>query len=196
MIPYSACTAMKKVAYEGFGSGRDKWQQPGAVIEALELGPGDSIADLGSGTGYFTFRFADAVGEEGQVYAVDVDEALLKSLEKRAAKEGYANMATVLAEYEDPLIPEPVDIIFTSNTFHHFQERPTYFDNAKQYLAEGGRIAIIDLRMEDKGWLGRTLDPHAIDGEVIKADMAAAGYTLVEEHDFLKKQHFMVFAPE
>src|SRR4030095_12939357 len=70
----AGCTSLKRWAYEGWG--RDRWQQPDGVIEALRLRPGDRVADLGSGGGYFTFRLAKAVGPTGHVYAVDVDEGV------------------------------------------------------------------------------------------------------------------------
>jgi len=68
----TACTDIKKWAYEGFN--RDEWQKPEEVIKALSIQPGDHVADLGSGSGYFTFRLADAVGPTGKVYAVDIDK--------------------------------------------------------------------------------------------------------------------------
>src|SRR3990172_9550282 len=94
-----ACTQLKRCAYEGWG--RDEWQQPERVVEALGLEPGARVADLGSGGGYFTFRLARAVGPTGKVYAVDVDEDLNAYVAERAREEGHANVETVLAEYTD-----------------------------------------------------------------------------------------------
>ena len=74
----AGCTTLKKCAYEGFG--RDGWQQPERVMQSLAIKPGERIADLGSGGGYFTFRLSQAVGPTGKVYAVDVDKDMLEDL--------------------------------------------------------------------------------------------------------------------
>ena len=85
---FQACSRLrsgswKRFAYEGFD--RDSWQQPDAVIEALAIRPGSTVADIGAGGGYFSFRLADAVGPNGRVYAVDIDEDMVAYLKKKAA---------------------------------------------------------------------------------------------------------------
>ena len=186
----SGCADLKRLAYEGLG--RDRWQQPEKVIDSLALRAGNAIADLGSGGGYFTFRLADAVGAEGTVYAVDVDADMTEYVEERAREAGYGNVRSVLAEYADPLIPEPrVDLIFTCNTYHHLEERAGYFRNAQKYLRPGGRVAIIEY--SQGSWLNRS---HYTAAEVIKREMAEAGYRLEREFDFLERQSFLVFAAE
>src|SRR3990172_10180428 len=98
-----ACTQLKRCAYEEIG--RDEWQQPERVVEALALEPRSRGADLGAGGGYFTFRLARAVGPAGRVYAVDVDEGLNDYVASRARDEGLANVGVILAKYDDPLLP-------------------------------------------------------------------------------------------
>ena len=117
-ISGSACTSLKRFAYDGYK--RDEWQQPDKVVASLQLKPGDKVADLGSGGGYFTFRLADAVGKSGVVYAVDVDQGLLDYLDKTAGEKGYTNIKTVRASKDQAgLAPVSVDLIFVCNTFHH-----------------------------------------------------------------------------
>src|SRR6185295_7813183 len=89
------CARWKKFAYEGFD--RDRDQQPERVVEVLLLKPGDRVADLGAGGGYFTFRFAEAVGPTGRVYAVDIDPDMTDYLRTRAAEEGYGNVEVIAA---------------------------------------------------------------------------------------------------
>ncbi len=129
----SGCSGWKRFAYEGFR--RDSWQQPDRVIEELGIEPGDYVADLGAGGGYFTFRLAEAVGPGGVVYAVDVDEDMTGHLAERAADEGHRNVEVILGGYDDPRLPDgEVDLLFTSNTYHHIQDRVAYFANLRRDL--------------------------------------------------------------
>ena len=186
----SGCAAWKRIAYDGF-FGRDGWQQPERVVEVLEIRPGARVADLGAGGGYFTFRLADAVGPDGRVYAVDVDRDMTDYLGERAREEGLDNVVVVLAQYDDPLLPEAgVDLIFTVNTYHHFKDRSAYFARAARALAPGGRVAVIDFRPEG---LFQRLFPHSTSAEVIRTEMESAGYRLDAEYDFLEDQSFQVF---
>lgn len=190
LLLFAGCTTLKRCAYEGLG--RDQWQKPDQVVLALRIKPGDRIADLGSGGGYFTFRLAQAVGPGGKVYAVDVDEGLLDYVRARAREEGYANIEAILAKHDDPLLPvSGVDLIFASNTYHHLKERVRYFAGAKKYLSETGRIAIIDFN--EKGWL-QEWSGHHTPSEVIKKELQAAGYRLEREFDFLPRQYFLIFS--
>jgi arsenite methyltransferase len=183
------CTACKRFAYSGFG--RDGWQHPAQVVAALNISPGDRVADLGSGGGYFTFRLADAVGPEGSVWAVDLDTALLAYVSEQATLRGQTWITAIEARPDDPLLPEgQVDLIFTCNTYHHLADRTGYFANARRYLEPTGRVAIVEFNGE--GWFG-SLFSHFTPGEDIKREMAAAGYELEAEHDFLGRQSFLVF---
>jgi arsenite methyltransferase len=186
------CTSFKRWAYEG--SGRDSWQHPNDVIRALQIRPGEQIADIGAGGGYFTFRLADAVGKDGKVYAVDIDEGMVSYLKERAATDHYENVEVILATPEDPKLPAGgVDLIFTSDTYHHFDDPTAYFTHIKRYLHPGGRVAIIDLK--DEGFFA-WLFGHATDVDVMRQQMRAAGYEVQAEYAFLPRQEFLVFTPQ
>jgi ubiquinone/menaquinone biosynthesis C-methylase UbiE len=185
----AACTSFKRWCYEG--GDRDSWQKPAAVVAALQLDPGDVVADIGAGGGYFTFRFADAVGPTGKVYAVDVDEGMIDYLKERAASEKRDNVEAVLAAFDDPRLPERgVDMIFTSNTYHHLSDRTEYFRRAARYLKPGGRIAIVEYN--DHSWFA-ALFSHYTPPELIKTEMEAAGYAREIELGFLDRQSFQIF---
>jgi predicted methyltransferase len=191
----AACGPLKRCAYEGIG--RDEWQQPARVVEALALEPGDRVADLGAGGGYFTFRLADAVGPEGRVYAVDIDESMTEHVRKRAEKEGRANVVTIQAGPDDPKLPPgEIDLVFTSNTYHHLEDRTAYFARLRPALRGRARVAVVEYRPES-GWFGGT-SSHATGADVIEREMEAAGFRLDASHDFLERQSFIVFsaAPE
>jgi predicted methyltransferase len=183
------CGPLERFGYEGFG--RDRWQQPERVVAALAITPGARVADLAAGGGYFTGRLADAVGPTGVVYAIDVDPDMTAHLEEQPPP----NVKIVLAPQDDPKIPEPVDLLFTCNTYHHIRSRTDYFGNARRYLAPGGRVAIVELAR--RGWLQRIF-AHFTPPETIRAEREAAGYRQTAEHGFLERQSFLLFevAPE
>lgn len=182
-------TELKLWIYEG--GGRDAWQKPDEVMAALAIAPGARVADIGAGGGYFTLRFASAAGASGKVYAVDIDEELLRRLGERAQSEGLTNVEAVLAAPDDPKLPAGgVDLIFLCNTYHHLDNHTDYFRRVRAALAPGGRIAIVELRGE--GWLGRFFR-HSTRRDVLRSEMEAAGYKLEQQFDFLSRQHFLTF---
>ena len=185
----AGCGDFKRFMYAGFG--RDDWQQPDRVLSSLELRPGERVADLGAGGGFFTFRLAKAVGPEGRVYAVDVDEEMLDRLEERAGEEGAENVEVILAKFDDPLLPaEGVDLVFTCNTYHHFEDRSAYFERVRGSLRPGGRVAIIDFN--GTSWFNKVFG-HSTPPETIRSELEAAGYALASEHHYLSRQGFLVF---
>ena len=165
---------------------RYTWQYPERVIKALKLESGMKVADLGSGTGYFTFRLAEAVGTSGKVFAIDVDEEMNASVDKQAVAKQMDQVRTVLAVEHDPLIPEKVDLIFSVNAYHHLKDRTHYFKNAARYLKPGGRIAIIDFR--------EGAFRHFTKLRVMLEEFKAGGFNLDKTHGFLPRQNFLVFS--
>jgi arsenite methyltransferase len=189
-LAVAGCTTLKRFAYEGFN--RDEWQKPEEVIRALQIKPGQVIADLGSGSGYFTFRLAQAVAPGGKVYAVDIDESMNQYVTAQARERGLTNVDVILAKPDDPLLPRSgVQMIFSANTYHFLENRIAYFTNATKYLRPGGRVVIIDF--SSRQWFD-LLGAHYTPGDVIKREMKKAGYTLQEEFGFLSKQHLLVFS--
>lgn len=188
-LAFAGCTTLKRCAYEGFN--RDEWQKPEEVVRSLGIKTGDRIADLGSGSGYFTFRLARAVGPRGKVYAVDVDEGMNQYITVQALERGLANIDVIRAKPDDPLLPSSgVDMIFSTNTYHLLENRSAYFANASTYLRPNGRVVIIDFG--GRQWFD-LFGSHYTPGELIKSEMKKAGYTLQREFDFLPKQHFLIF---
>ena len=190
LVLATGCGAIKRCAYSGFA--RDDWQQPERVVAELGIRGGERVADLGAGGGYFTFRLADAVGPEGIVYAVDVDSEMLDYLRERAEEENRANIVPVLAAFDDPKLPEAVDLIFTTNTYHHLDDQSAYFARVAGDLRPGGRIAIIEI--SGMGFFHRIFGSHSTEASVIRSEMEAAGYREVESHDFLSRQNFQIFS--
>jgi len=170
---------------------RDAWQKPHEVIMALKLAPDAAVADVGSGTGYFAARLAHFV-PKGRVYAVDTEPGMVKYLAERAKREGLANLVSLAGAPDDPRLPERVDLILLVNVYHHIGAREEYFRKLQTSLKPGGRIAIVDFRVESPMGPPKR---ERISGERVRAELGRAGYELAEEHDFLPNQHFLVFRP-
>jgi len=167
--------------------------RPREIIEKLRIQEGCTVADLGSGGGYFTLEFARRVGRTGRVFAVDVKPKYLDLIRRQSQHEGLNNIAFVTAENEGVELPEEsIDLVFVRNTFHHLSERVEYFRNFKKFLKPDGKAAIIEYKA--KGRLSfATLFKHYTPAEVIRREMEAAGYSLVQSFDVLPEQSFLIF---
>jgi len=189
LLSAAGCTELKRLAYEG--PDRDRWQQPERVIESLALTPGSRVADLGAGSGYFTFRLAEAVGPTGEVLAVDIDEGMNASLRADVRQRGVGHVEVVLASASDARLPPGrLDLVFSSNTYHHLQDRVAYFDRLRAALAPGGRVALIDF--VPAGLFQRR---HATERVTLRDEMERAGYVRVASFAYLERQSFEIFAP-
>jgi ubiquinone/menaquinone biosynthesis C-methylase UbiE len=168
---------------------RDAWQKPHEVIQALALKPDAVIADIGSGTGYFSARFANMV-PKGRVYGVDIEPDMVKYLADRAKREGLKNITAVTGAPDDPRLPEKVDLIVMVDVFHHIADRARYLKKLQGSLKPGGRIAIIDFRMDSPDGPPKSA---RIAPDRVKTELKSAGYALVQEHAFLPNQYFLIF---
>jgi arsenite methyltransferase len=159
-------------------------------VSALDLRPGQLVADVGSGSGYFTFRLAEKVAPDGRVCAVDTDADMLWFVKQRSGAD--STVASLLVSNGALTLPEPVDLLFLSHSYHHLPERVGYFSAARGRLRAGGRVAIVENR--PVGLFAR-LFGHATEPSHIKSEMQEAGYRLVTEHDFPPGDSFMIFTP-
>lgn len=168
---------------------RDGWQQPEEVLRRLNLRPGMKIADIGAGTGYFSVRLARHESAP-LVYAVDIAPKMVEFVRERAAKEKLDRLRAVLGGETSPNLPEAVDLVLVVNTYHHIADRVAYFRKLGASLRPQARIAIIDWKKEAP--MGPPA-PHRFPPEQIESEMGQAGYRLIEQHDFLPHQHFLIF---
>ena len=172
----------------------DPKNKPDQIIEAIALKHGQSIADIGSGGGYFSLRFAKMVGEEGRVYAVDIKPEFLEYVKNSAREEGLDNVIPMLVSRDKLDLPEKgLDLIFMRNVTHHIPNRVEYFKSLKRFLKPNGRIAIIEYK-KGKIFTFRRLFGHYVPKETIIQEMEEAGYLLKREFDFLPEQHFTIYA--
>jgi len=185
----------KQAAIESFEEPeRDAWAKPAEVIEALAIEPRMDIADLGAGSGYFTRRLATAA-PQGTTYAVDVDADFKDHIESHRERWATPNIVTRLAVYEHPLLPEDsVDLVFISNTYSFLSDREVYFSHVHAALREGGRLALVDWKAEVScpRFVGCPKPGDRVPSAVAEAELERVGFHLLERHDFLDYQYFIV----
>jgi arsenite methyltransferase len=181
---------LQRALFKG-GQRSDRLRNPDAVIAALRVRPGDRVADLGPGYGHFTLRLALAVAPEGVVYAVDADADTLDDIRRAADERAITNLRLVLTNPKRLELPEAVDLLFVSATYHHLRRPVRYFKEARSLLRTGGRVAILESRLE--GVAARWMNPHGSVPDRVHTYMSRAGYELVETHDVVPGHWFAVF---
>jgi len=171
---------------------RDSYQKPHEVLMALDLKEGDVIADVGAGSGYFSFRLSHHVGEKGRVYAVDVNPDMILHLNRRIRDLGAKNVVTILAPPDDPLLPDSsVDRFFLCDTWHHIENQDQYLKLLKRMLKPNGQIVMIDFHKKELP-VGPPIEMK-IAREVLISQMELADFQLVKEFTFLPYQYFLIF---
>lgn len=171
---------------------RDSYQRPHEVLMALKLKPGEVVADIGAGSGYFTLRIAQHVGAAGKVYAVDVNPDMIRHINRQIRSHVVPNVVSVLADPDDPLLPEKsLDRVFICNVWHHIENPIGYIDRLKKSLKRGGEVVMIDFHKKDLP-VGPPL-PMKIAREALIAQLQRSGFRLAGEHTFLPYQYFLVF---
>jgi 2-polyprenyl-3-methyl-5-hydroxy-6-metoxy-1,4-benzoquinol methylase len=171
-------------------------QKVDEVLADLSLKPGMIVADIGAGSGFFSRPIAKAVGPNGKVYAVDIEQGLLDYINKRDAEENIHNVQTVLGEFDDPKIPaRNVDLAFINDVLHHIQHRAAYLKALGTYIKPGGRIAIIEMNKDDPNTGHKNQPELLVAREDIVQWMSDAGFKLVEEHAdlFPGTKWFLIF---
>lgn len=175
------------------GPERDRWQKPEEVIKHLNLKSGDVIADIGAGTGYFTRRFALAVGPQGKALGLEVESSMVEHMRQEARRLNLTNYEPRLVKPEDPgLEPQSVDVIFLSNVYHHISNRVDYFRKLSTSLKRNGRIVIVDFYRKPQP-VGPPVEQKVSEETIIK-ELRQAGYRLTRSLSFLPYQYFLEFA--
>ena len=171
---------------------RDAYQKPDEVVKALNIKEGEMIADIGAGSGYFSFRLACPVGEKRRVYAVDVSPDMIVHLNRRVRDLNLRNVVTILCAQDDPLLADgSIDRFIICDTWHHIGGHAKYLALLKRMLKPGGQVIMIDFK-KAKTPVGPPMELR-IDREDLVREMEANGFQLAAEHTFLEYQYFLVF---
>jgi ubiquinone/menaquinone biosynthesis C-methylase UbiE len=172
---------------------RESEEQTQLIVAKMNLRDGDVVADIGSGTGYFSRKMAREIAPSGRVFAVDIQPQMLKLLGKFARDEGIDNIVPVLGEEADPRLPSgEVDWILLVDAYHEFQQPEVMLERMRDALAPGGRVALAEYRL-----LGATARhirrEHRMSVEQVLAEWEPAGFELVELFEGLPTQHLFIF---
>jgi ubiquinone/menaquinone biosynthesis C-methylase UbiE len=177
------------------GPDRETWQKPDAIMDALGIYDGSSVADLGAGGGWFTVRLARRVGPTGRVYAQDIQKPMIESMERRFRREGLRNVTTVLGTPEDPKLPDPVDAVLIVGVYGEVARPVELLEHVRQSLRPGGRVGVVDFRKDGLGPGPDTLEERVDEAVVIK-DAEQAGLRLINRTTQLPFQYLLVFGPK
>ena len=171
---------------------RDEFQKPREVIRALKLKEGEVVADIGAGSGYFTFRLAHHVGATGRIFAVDISPDMIVHLNRRIRDLKLTNVVSILCPSDDPLLADAsVDRVLVCDTWHHIENHAAYLALLKKMLKPGGQVVMIDFKKAETP-VGPPLEMR-IDRDDLVKEMEANGFDLETEHTFLPYQYFLVF---
>jgi precorrin-6B methylase 2 len=171
---------------------REKEEQPAILLKALDLKPGDVVADIGAGSGYFTFRIAASVKPGGKVLAVDIQEEMLELIRKRMQKEKVANIEPILGTEKKPNLPSnAVDLILMVDVYHEFSFPFEMTTALVKALKPGGRLVFVEYRKEDpEVWIKLV---HKMTEKQVKKEMEPHPLTWVQTSEVLPTQHIVIF---
>ena len=162
---------------------RDRWQRPTAVIRALDLRPGNVVADLGCGSGYFALKLSRAVESKGRVLAVDIRRLPLAFLQARALLANRHNITAIRGDNSDPRLPaEAVDAVLVVNTYHELEDRKTILGHVFRALVPGGRLVVVD-RLESQHPYEAGGHTHEIAPDKVEHELQDAGFQSVARDD-------------
>lgn len=168
---------------------RDQKLQVQRVMDILGIHSGSDVADIGAGSGWFTVRAAKRAGDQGRVYAVDINPEAIQYIDARAKKAGIHNVHTILGAPDDPKLPaNSIDSVLILKTYHEIADPVRLLENLRKSLRPGARIGIIDRNGNG--------EDHGIQKEVVEQEATHAGYRLINQYDFVKadnEDYFLVF---
>jgi ubiquinone/menaquinone biosynthesis C-methylase UbiE len=167
------------------------WQKPDAVIQELHLLGAEKIADVGAGSGYFTFRFARAL-PEGKVYAIDIEPEMLRHIHHKAMTEGVNNVEVIKSTPDDPKVPAGVELVFVCDVIHHLKEQELWLKKLATQMKKGAHLVVIEFKEGDlpEGPPAAVKIPK----KKLIAMITKNNFKLeMEKSDFLPYQEFLIF---
>lgn len=171
---------------------REAEEAPDAALDAIGIARGATVADIGAGVGYFTWRLAERVGPAGKIYAVDIQPGMLDRLRQNMAERKLANYEAVLGAADDPRLPAArIDLALLVDVYHEFSRPQKMLHGIRAALAPGGRMVLVEYRKEDPQLPIRP--EHKMSVAEVKAEIEPEGFKLEKTLENLPRQHILVF---
>jgi ubiquinone/menaquinone biosynthesis C-methylase UbiE len=170
---------------------REQKERPDLLVDSLPLDPSDTVADIGAGTGYLSFRVAPRV-PQGNLLAVDIQPEMLNIIRRRIDERGVDNITPIRGTVTDPQLPaDSIDLAYMVDAYHEFSHPYEMMTALMEDLTPGGRVVLVEYPREDPSIPIKTL--HKMTEKQARKEMRAVGLEWVETKDMLPRQHFMVF---
>jgi predicted methyltransferase len=161
---------------------RDAWQRPNEVMDALQIEPGNRVADVGCGEGYFVLHLANRVGPNGAVYAVDIDESALRKLRDKVRDARLSNVQVVLSKPDDPMLPAgELDAVLIVNAYHEMDDYDAILRGVHSALRPGGRLGIIDALGSEGQSRQAHVRAHTMSESIVTQDAERNGFRVARK---------------
>jgi SAM-dependent methyltransferase len=171
---------------------REREEQPQEVLDSLNIREAQAVADLGAGSGYYSFRMAERVGSRGTVYAIDIEPLMLQFIRERADRERVTNIKTVVSTPTDPALPpNSIDLLLMVDVYHELEHPFEVMQKVYGALRPGGRVALVEYRGEDPKVMIKAV--HKMTEKQVIAELRAANFRHVETVRTLPLQHLVIF---
>ena len=171
---------------------REQEEQPDLALDAIGIGEGSTVADIGAGAGYMTWRLAQRVGPRGKVYGVDIQPQMLGLLKRNMVQRKLTNVEPILGAIDDPkLPPNAVDLVLLVDVYHEFSEPQAMLRRIRESLRKDGRLVLLEYRAEDPAVPIRP--EHKMSVEQVKAELGPEGFRLERVSEALPRQHILIF---
>jgi len=171
---------------------REAEEAPDAALDAIGIFKGATVADIGAGVGYFTWRLATRIGPAGKVYAVDIQQGMLDSLRQNMAERKLTNYEAVLGAADDPRLPAGcIDLALLVDVYHEFSQPQKMLRKIRASLTSDGRMVLLEYRKEDPQV--PILPAHKMSVGEVKAEIEPEGFKLEKTLENLPRQHILIF---
>ncbi len=171
---------------------REAEEQPDAALDAIGIAEGSTVADIGAGAGYMTWRLAERVGPSGKVYANDIQPKMLELLRRNMEERKLSNVVPVLGSVDDPKLPRgAIDMALLVDVYHEFSEPQQMLRHIRESLRTNGRLVLVEYRGEDPKVPIRP--EHKMTVQQVRAEVEPEGFRLERVSEVLPRQHVIIF---
>ena len=174
-------------------SEREQEEQPDKALDELKIPKGATVADIGAGVGYMSWRMARRVGPTGKVYANDIQAAMLDQLQKNMQQRHITNVTPVLGEPDDPKLPQAqMDLVLLVDVYHEFTNPQAMLRHIRESLKPDGRVVLLEYRAEDPAVPIMPL--HKMTVAQVRAELEPEGFRFDRVIESLPRQHILIFS--